>query len=504
MGESEIREIVASWGMSDAADAVLPLVEPLQQMMSGIDELPAVRSEPMTAERIQGPEPTEDDDPYNAIVRWCDVHVAGSRGPLSGMRVAVKDCMAVAGLPMTAGSPLLQGFVADRDERGGGAAPRRGCADRRDDQHGRHGRLPGRRRQLLRAHAEPPRHRADSRRLVRGAAAALHYDGVDAALGTDTGGSVRIPAAWCGVLGHKPTHGLIPHSGVLGGDALLDHIGVLVRSASDGARLLQVLAGRDDRDPRQPAALPEIDFVGAVGSAATSLAGVRIGVVPEGLEPGIGVSPEVVQGFEASVAALRGAGAEVSEVHLPEHLQAGVIGFNLFTEGFATLMRGGGNGVGWEGTYWPELAAALRDGLAKRADEVSPQVKLSLILGTDRTRARGGGFYAKAANLRPWLRAAYDRALESVDFLVLPTTPVVAHPVDPALDVPSRVMRSWALVANTAPTDLTGHPATSLPLGTSDGLPVGLMFVARRFDDARLLALAQTLEQAVGWASPLA
>ena len=115
MGGSEIREIVASWGMSDAADAVLPLVEPLQQMMAGIDELPAVRPEPMTAERIQGPEPTEDDDPYNAIVRWCDVHVAGSSGPLSGMRVAVKDCMAVAGLPMTAGSPLLQGFVADRD-----------------------------------------------------------------------------------------------------------------------------------------------------------------------------------------------------------------------------------------------------------------------------------------------------------------------------------------------------------------------------------------------------
>ena len=224
---------------------------------------------------------------------------------------------------------------------------------------------------------------------------------------------MRIPAAWCGVLGHKPTHGLIPHSGVLGGDALLDHIGVLVRSASDGARLLQVLAGRDDRDPRQPAALPAIDFVGAVGSAATSLAGVRIGVVPEGLEPGIGVSPEVVQAFEASVAALRGAGAEVSEVHLPEHLQAGVIGFNLFTEGFATLMRGGGNGVGWEGTYWPELAAALRDGLAKRADEVSPQVKLSLILGTDRTRTRGGGFYAKAANLRPWLRAAVPTAPSS-------------------------------------------------------------------------------------------
>jgi amidase len=132
---------------------------------------------------------------------------------------------------------------------------------------------------------------------------------------------------------------------------------------------------------------------------------------------------------------------------------------------------------------------------------MSPQLKLSLILGSDRTRSGGGRFYARAANLRGWLRAAYDRALADVDFLVLPTTPVVAHPVDDALDVPTRVMRSWALVANTAPTDLTGHPATSLPLARSNGLPVGLMFVARHSEDARLLALARSLEHTIGWAA---
>ena len=500
MTESEFADITASWGMSASADAVLPLVEPLQQMMAAIDELPHADAPHLPATRRLRPEPTEADDPCNAIVRWCDVGIEGAVGPLAGVRVAVKDCMAIAGLPMTAGSPLLQGFVADRDsaavERLLGAGARIVAMTNMDDMAvspGGDGSYYG-----------PTLNPLDKTRTAGGSsggsAAALHYEGIDAALGTDTGGSVRIPASWCGVIGHKPTHGLVPHVGVMGGDALLDHVGVLTRTTTDAARLLQVLAGRDDRDPRQPAELPPLDFVAAVESAPESLAGVRIGVVVQGLEPGIGVSPEVAAAFETTVGKLEAAGAVTSRVELPEHLQAAPIGFNLFTEGFATLMRGGGNGVGWEGTYWPELAAALRDGFAKRADDMSPQLKLSLVLGADRTRSGGGRFYARAANLRSWLRDAYDRALSAVDFLVLPTTPVVAHQVDAALDVPSRVMRSWALVANTAPTDLTGHPATSLPLGASDGLPVGLMFVARQLEDARLLALARSLEATLGWA----
>jgi amidase len=107
--------------------------------------------------------------------------------------------------------------------------------------------------------------------------------------------------------------------------------------------------------------------------------------------------------------------------------------------------------------------------------------------------------YARAQNLRPWLRAAYDRLLRDVDVLVMPTTPGRAHVDDPTLPIAEHVMRGWAVLANTAPFDMTGHPALSIPAAESAGLPVGLMLVGRHFDDGRLLAIASTYEKTFGW-----
>ena len=112
----------------------------------------------------------------------------------------------------------------------------------------------------------------------------------------------------------------------------------------------------------------------------------------------------------------------------------------------------------------------------------------------------GGAPYARAQNLRPWLRAAYDRALADIDVLLFPTTPFRAFRLDDELRTSERVLRGWANLANTYPTDMSGHPAISLPLAEADGLPVGVMLVGHRFDDARLLAIAATCERALGWA----
>jgi amidase len=161
------------------------------------------------------------------------------------------------------------------------------------------------------------------------------------------------------------------------------------------------------------------------------------------------------------------------------------------------LLTGGGNGYHWPGRYAPDLAAALHRGLAERADDLPPQVKLVLMIGIHLRRCYLGGLYARAQNLRPWLRAAYDRPLADVDVLLMPTTPGLPHADEP-LSLSARVKRGWSVLANTCPTDFTGHPALTVPLAEVNGLPAGVMIVGRRFEDARLLTIARTAERALG------
>ncbi len=186
---------------------------------------------------------------------------------------------------------------------------------------------------------------------------------------------------------------------------------------------------------------------------------------------------------------------------LPEHLQAGGVAFAGFVEGMTALMTTGGNGIGWAGRYWEELAPAIVAGLREHGNELSPQVKVTLAAGRHLRERLGGALYARAENLKPWLRAAYDRALADVDVLLLPTVRRSA----PSGWTTSCARASACCAAgrtsrNTYPTDMSGHPAITLPLAEADGLPVGVMLVGRRFDDARLLAIAATCERALGWA----
>jgi amidase len=192
-------------------------------------------------------------------------------------------------------------------------------------------------------------------------------------------------------------------------------------------------------------------------------------------------------------------GATLVQISLPDHLRCGDVAFAGFVEGMAALLASGGNGFHRSGRYAPDLALALRDGLAGRPGDLPPQIKLVLMLGSHLGGRYRGALYARAQNLRPWLRAAYDRALADLDALLLPTTPGLPHPVAPGLGLANRVRRGWAVLANTYPTDMTGHPALTIPAAEAAGLPVGVMLVGRRFDDARLVGLARSYERAHGW-----
>jgi amidase len=467
------------------SNSLIELLDALEQQE--VAPLPVVE-----ARRDPGRPPDAGEDPYNAVVRWCSVE-ADAGGLLSGTRVSLKDSIAAAGVPLTCGSRALAGFVPAADavvvERVLHAGGEIVAMTNMDDF-------------ALSAGGEssyygPTLNPFDARRTAGGssggAAAALHYDRVDVSIGCDQGGSIRVPSAWCGVIGLKPTHGLVPYTGIVGIDPTFDHAGPMGRSTSDVAALLQVIAGRDGSDPRQ-CDVPARDYVGAVAAAPDTLAGARLGIVSEPV-----ARPEVAAAFEEAVERFAALGAVIGRVSLPEHRQADGSSFATAIQGMTSLLASGGNGYGWKGRYWAELPAALAAGLDSHADELSAQVKTYLTLGAWLEREHSGRLYAKAQNVRPLLVAGYDRALADVDALLLPTTPDVPHTLGTGLPLAERVLRGWAVLANTIPTDMTGHPALTVPAAARGGLPVGVMLVGRRFDDDRLLALAATYERQYGW-----
>jgi amidase len=498
----ELHELAASWGFTIGADEEAELLAIAESVFQAFDLLESQESasvEPVAAVREAGRPPEAGEDPLNAIVRYCRVRAEGADGVLSGKRIGIKDSVAIAGIPLTCGSRVLKGYVpgedsvvVDRILRAGGELVAVTNMDDMALSGGGDSSWYG-----------PTLNPWDETRSAggssSGSAAALFYDGIDVCVGGDQGGSIRVPASWCGVVGLKPTHSLVPYTGIAGMDQTFDHCGPMGRAAADVAALLQTIAGKDESDPRQREVVTA-DYPAAVDRAADDLHGIRLGVVAEGFSDGVGAEPATVEAVRETVERLSGLGAKPVELSLPEHLEAGGLAFASFVEGATSTIEGGGNGFGWSGRYWEDLPPALAKGLGTHAQELSPQVKIMLVAGRWLRRRHAGALYAKAQNLRPWLREAYDRALDGVDALLLPTTPWRAHLLTPEPSMSEKVLRGWQNLGNTYPTDMTGHPAISLPLAEADGLPVGVMLVGRRFDDALLLGLAATCERALGWA----
>jgi amidase len=494
----ELNRLAELWHLSldrGELDEFQLLADWLAETVDRLDRLEEPGAAPLQADRDPGRRATPDDDPYNAVIRWCRVRAPGG-GPLAGVRVAVKDSVAVAGVPLTCGSRILESFVPSRDSVVAERLLRAGaeivCTTNMDDM----ATAAGGESSAFGATRNPFDTARTAGGSSSGSAAALYYDDVDVAIGCDQGGSIRVPAAWCGVVGLKPTHGLVPYTGIVGIDHTYDHCGPMGRTAGDVARVFDVIAGADPSDPRQAGGTPAVEAVAAVERAPDDLRGLRVGVVAEALA---GVEPEVAGAALDAVERFRELHADVAEVSIPEHASGEAVTLGNSMEGMAALLAGGGNGYHWQGAYWPELAAALRQGLAESANELSPQVKLILLFGTHMQRSYLGEYYARAQNMRSALRDAYDRALAAFDVLAMPTTPGLPHLHAPELSISETVKRGWAVLANTSATDMTGHPALSIPAAEAGGLPVGLMLVGRRFDDTRLLQLARTFELAFGW-----
>jgi amidase len=422
-------------------------------------------------------------------------------GPLAGRRIAVKDNIAVAGLPMMNGSKTVEGYVPRRDATvvsrllaaGATIAGKAVCEELCFD-GGSHTSKTG--------PVHNPWNRAKTTGGSSSGSAALVAAGdVDMALGGDQAGSIRIPSAFCGTVGHKPTHGLVPYTGAFPIENTIDHVGPIARTVRDAAVMLGVLAGRDGLDPRQRFDAPPGGYTGELDAG---VAGLRIGVLEEGFAiPGLSVAG-VDETVRAAIATLEASGAVVRQVSIPWHRDATHLWAVIGTDGaFSQMLEGNGYGMNVQGLYDPELIAHFARGRRDHAAEMSITLKMTALLGRYSLDRHGNRYYAMARNLALELTAAYDAALAEVDALVLPTLPVTAFDIPTGAASIEEVMSvSISLMPNTCPFDVTGHPATSVPAGLYDGLPVGLMIVGRHLADATCLRVAQAYETAVGGFPP--
>ena len=390
-------------------------------------------------------------------------------GKLAGKTIVLKDNVCLAGVPMMNGASTLEGYVPDVDativtrmlDAGGTIVGKAHCE---------YFCFSGGSHTCAAGPVHNPRKPGYSAGGSSSGSAALVAAGeVDMAIGGDQGGSIRIPASYCGIYGMKPTHGLVPYTGIMPIELTLDHAGPMTATVADNALLLEVLAGADGLDPRQyaPRTAPYTEALGR------GVDGLRIGLVKEGF--GHHNSEKDVDARVRSAAAVFGKlGAKVGEVSVPMHAMGPAIWSPIALEGATELMmKGNGFGTNWRGLYVTSLIDA-HSAWRHRADELSDTLKLSMLLGHYFVKHHRGHFYAKAQNLSRKLRDAYDAALADFDVLVMPTLPLKATPLPPA-DAPREVsiQRAFEMISNTAPFDATGHPAMSVPCGQSDGLPIG-------------------------------
>jgi amidase len=456
----------------------------------------------VSAARKPGYRPRPEEDPLNAWMWKCRIEGA-AEGLLAGKTVSYKDHIAVAGMPMSFGSFALEGFIPDFDAtvvtrvlKEGGTIIGKNVMNGLSGGFGTGGAIGDYGRPL-----NPHHHDHVTGGSSSGSAAAVAAGEVDIAFGGDQGGSIRIPAAFCGIVGHKPTFGLVSHFGIgFGSDQSIDYTGPLTRTVEDAAAALQATAGYDPYDPRPTRDVPT--SVDVLSRLADGVSGLRIGVLEEGFDE---AEVDVRELVMAAVDVLARTGAGVSKVSIPEHHAIRMAQAALTGEGALALFKTGFFGA-FTRTYYPaSLIAAINKMWASQADVLAPRTKLSLIAAELSRRNYHGRVYAKAQNVRPTYVKAYDAALADVDVLVMPTCLMTAPKnhtpgsyLEAVEDNLSAMNRRGSL--NTQPFNYTGHPALALPVGKSSaGLPVSMQLVGRFFDDPLLMRVAYAYQHATDW-----
>ncbi len=384
------------------------------------------------------------------------------RGPLHGVPVAVKDLFATKGIRTTCGSKLFENWIPDWDAtvvtrlRDSGAVLL-GKTGMHELAYGHSSINP-----FFGAIANPWALDHDPGGSSGGSASAVAAGLAYAALGTDTGCSIRQPAHCCGIVGHKPTFGLVSKAGVFPLVWSMDHVGPLTRSVDDAAAVLNAIVGRDEDDPYSACAPDSHDDA----SAKTTLDGIRVGVVRRFFFEGY---QDVIEVVDAALQVLADQGAELVDLDIPD-----------IEEAFSAAAK-----------TFVEASVVHQDAIRRQPDDFSEEVRTKIESGLSVPAVK----YAEAQHFRRGFMARMDRLIVECDVLAAPTATISAAPIN---DRPADYGRNaWK---NTGIFNFTGQPSVSVPCGfTARGLPVGLMMTGRHFDDAKVLRIAGAYEQATEW-----
>ncbi len=323
-----------------------------------------------------------------------------------------------------------------------------------------------------------------------GSAAAVAGRMVPVALGSDTGGSIRQPASFCGVTGLKPTYGRVSRFGLVAFGSSLDQIGPFATDARDAALLLQAVAGHDLRDSTSADELVP-DYLQQIESLELPL---KVGIAAEYF--GEGLDPQVRVAVEAAIELLKGKGAQIVEVHLP-HLKYAVATYYIVAtaEASSNLAR-------YDGVHYGHRTAQPRDYIdmycTSRAEGFGQEVKRRIMLGTF-TLSSGyyDAYYNKALKVRTLIKRDFERAFEQCDVIVSPTAPAPAWTLGQMADDP---LAMYLADIYTISANLAGIPGISVPCGLSNaGLPIGMQLMGRHFAEGRLLQAAWAYQQETDW-----
>jgi len=423
---------------------------------------------------------------YNGYITETKI-VSDRDGPLSGTTVAVKDNISTEGVRTTCGSAMLDDYVppydatvvqrlqdagatisgkTNMDEFGMGTTTETSAFGATENPAAE-GRVPG--------------------GSSGGSAAVVAAGDADVALGTDTGGSVRCPAAFCGVVGIKPTYGLVSRYGLIAYANSLEQVGPIAPTVEEAAELLEVIAGPDDHDATTRDATDHGSDYEYAAAADGDVEGLSIGVPTELLD---GAADAVVEQFWDAIDELEVQGASYHEVSLPS-LEHAVEAYYVIamSEASSNLARFDGVRYGTSGGYegnWNESFAQARE------DGFGEEVKRRVLLGTYALSAGyHDKYYRKAQDARAMVQQDFDDAFSEADVLASPTMPVTPFELGESLDDP---LQMYLADANTTPVNLANLPAISVPVGDTDtGLPVGLQFVGPAFGEKTIIRAGSAL-----------
>jgi len=413
--------------------------------------------------------------------------------PLGGVPIAIKDIISVAGEPCTCASKILRGYRALYDAtviqklRAAGAIP---FGKTNMDEFAMGSSTENSGVKLTRNPWDLSRVPGGS---SGGSAAAVAADAAFGALGTDTGGSIRQPAALSGIVGFKPSYGRVSRFGLVAFASSLDQAGPLTKTVRDAALIMNAIAGHD---PQDSTCLnePVPDYTAALGR---DLRGVRLGLPKEYMIEGI--EPQVKSAIDAAIAQFETLGAEIVDVSLPQTDYAIAVYYILATaEASANLARFDGVRYG----HRAENPKDLLDHYGRTREEgFGPEVKRRIILGTYvLSSGYYDAYYLRAQKVRELIRQDFAKAFEKVDVLISPTSPVPAFKLGERMDDP---LQMYLADIFTSPANLAGICGISVPCGfaETDGhrLPVGLQLLGKAFDEGRILQIAHAYEQSTDW-----